>query len=141
MIVIWKSPRAKTRIRKGIEESNKTVRDITTEIAQAKTPEQRLDILTSVFGIGIPIASAILTICYPNDFTITDYRVRESLKELGYKISDPTASVKAYLDYLDLCKKLSHEQGLSLRDFDRALWGRDFYEGSGGLRQLIRGLD
>jgi len=42
----------------------------------AKTREQRLNALLSpkIPGIGIAIASAILTVCYPDDFTIADYR-------------------------------------------------------------------
>ncbi len=144
MIVIWKSNRAKTKVRQGIIESGKTIRDITSNIALAKTSKQKLEILTGITGIGIPIASAILAVCYPNDFTIADYRAKASLENfLGKKITgDPTINVTVYLDsYLSLCKKLSVEHHLSLRDFDRVLWGMDFYEGVNGLKYLTRGLN
>ena len=48
-----------------------------------------LGVITELSGIGIPTASAILTVCYPNYFTIIDYRAKESLmkylKEYDYK--------------------------------------------------------
>jgi len=69
-IVIWKSNRAKTNVLKGVNKNGKTINKITSDIAHAKTPQQKLETLTSIPGIGIPMASAILTVCYPNDFTI-----------------------------------------------------------------------
>jgi len=140
MVVIWKSNRTKTKVRKEILDSGKTIRTITSNVARAKTPAQKLSILTSIFGIGIPVASAILAVCYPDDFTVADYRVRESLRKLGENIADPTSTTRAYLAYVDLCKKLAGQTSLSLRDFDRSLWGRDYYEGTGGLKQLVDGL-
>lgn len=140
-IIIWKSNRSKTRVRKGIEKNGKTIRQITTELFLAKTHERKLEILCSITNIGISIASAVLTVCYPNDFTVVDYRARTSLKSLGIKIKgDPTINFQAYFDYLKSCKTLSKKYELSLRDFDRALWAKDFYEGANGLNKFIKGL-
>src|SRR3989344_27547 len=142
-IVIWKSNRAKTNVRRGIIKSKRTVRAITSEIFRAKTPKQKLDVFLSpkIPSIGIPIASAILTVCYPNDFTVADYRACASLKDFGEEVSgNPTVSTSAYFEYLAKCKKLAHRFNLSLRDFDRILWAKDFYEGKNGLRHLVDGL-
>jgi len=145
-IVIWKSNRAKTKIKNGIEKSGKTIRAITSEVFHAETPEQKLKILTSVFSIGVPIASAILTVCYPDDFTIIDYRALASLKkDFGEEVEGDPASQKypyaAYFNYLNKCKNLAHKYNLSLREFDQVLWGKDFYEGANGLKDLVKGLD
>ncbi|MBZ1349011.1 MAG: hypothetical protein KY053_02180 [Candidatus Liptonbacteria bacterium] len=140
-IVIWKSNRAKTNVRRGIGKSQKTIHTITSEIFRAKTPEQKLNILTSIPSIGIPMASAILTVCYPNDFTIADYRACSSLKDFGGEIiGNPTAKISVYFEYLEKCKELARKYKLSLRNFDRILWAKDFYEGASGLKHLAKGI-
>lgn len=136
-IIIWKRNASKTKIQRGIKKSGKKIPRITTAISRAKTLEQKLNILTSFSGIGISIASAILTVCYPKDFTIADYRACASLKDFGEMVDgNPTVSPDAYFDYINLCKKLAKKHGLSLRDFDRVLWAKDFYEGANGLKHL-----
>jgi len=42
---------------------------------------------------------------------------------------------------LDKCKKLAHKYNISLRDFDRILWAKDFYEGKNGLKHLVEDLE
>ncbi len=141
-IVIWKSNRAKTNVKRGVEKSKKTIRAITLEVFQAKTPEQKLNILTSIPSIGIPMASAILTVCYPDDFTVADYRACTALKNFGEEIiGNPTAKISTYFEYLEKCKKLARKYNFSLRDFDRILWAKDFYEGTNGLKSLARGIE
>lgn len=141
-IVIWKSNRAKTNVRRGIEKSRKTIHTITSEIFQAKIPEQKLNALIFIPSIGIPMASAILTVCYPDHFTVADYRACVALKDFGEKITgNPTAKISAYFEYLDKCKKLAKKHNLSLRNFDRILWAKDFYEGASGLKQLVKGIE
>ncbi|MDD4873468.1 MAG: hypothetical protein PHE15_00595, partial [Dehalococcoidales bacterium] len=96
-IVIWKSNRAKTNVRRGIEKSKKNIRTITSEVFRAKTPEQKLEVLTLIPGIGIPMASAILTVCYPDNFTVADYRACTALKDFGEEIvGNPTTKTSVY---------------------------------------------
>jgi len=140
-IVIWKSNRAKTNVRRGIEKNRKTIRAITAEVFRAKTPEQKLTILISP-GIRIPMASAILTVCYPEDFTVADYRACSALKNFGEEIGgNPTTKISTYFEYLEKCKKLAREYNFSLRDFDRILWAKNFYEGINGLKHLAKGME
>lgn len=141
-IIIWKSNRAKTNIRRGIEKSGKTIRSITSEVFGAKLPEQKLNILTSIPSIGIPTASAILTVCYPDDFTVADYRACAALKKSGEEIiGNPTSEISAYFEYLNKCKELAPKYNLSLRNFDRLLWATDFYKGVNGLKHLAEGIE
>lgn len=143
-IVIWKSNRAKTNVRKGIIKSTKTICTITSGIFRAKTSKEKLGVFLSpkIPNIGIPIASAILTVCYPNDFTVADYRACASLQNFGEKVhGNPTISTSAYFEYLDKCKNLAQRYNISLRDFDRILWAKDFYEGENGLKHLVGGLE
>ena len=141
-IVIWKSNRSKTNVRRGIEKTKKTIRTITSEVFQAETPEQKLNTLISIPNIGIPIASAILTVCYPDDFTVVDYRACTALKDFGEEIvGNPIKKIPTYFEYLEKCKKLAHKYNFSLRDFDRILWAKDFYEGTNGLKHLAKGIE
>jgi thermostable 8-oxoguanine DNA glycosylase len=99
------------------------------DVYYAKTQKEQIEILDKIKGIGLPIASAILTVCYPEKFTILDYRVWNILlkdKKVGNK--NPPNTIFGYLNYVNICKKYSRKLKLSLRDFDRAMWGRSFYE-------------
>jgi thermostable 8-oxoguanine DNA glycosylase len=136
-IVIWKSNRAKTKVKKGLIKRGLSVDRVSASLKELKSPKEKLSFLDDIPGIGIPLASAILAVCYPNDFTIVDYRSCASLNKLGDGVKgNPTSSKKAYFAYLDKCKFLAKKFNLSLRDFDRILWGMDFYEGGNGLREL-----
>ena len=118
-IVIWKSNRAKTKFKNKIKGRTKRREDkkspqknyIVWQKTVEKNEEKMLGVIAELSGIGIPTASAILTVCYPNYFTIIDYRAKESLmkylKEYDYKKifgADPRNSKKAYLKYCKLCR-------------------------------------
>lgn len=140
-IVIWKSPRVKTKVLKGIKKSGKTVKEITEKLFAEKDRGEKINILRKIYGIGIPVASAVLTVCFPDEFTITDYRATEALnKTKNVKIKDPSILIENYLEYVDICKEIAKENNLSLRDTDRCLWGLSFYEGESGLRELVEVL-
>ncbi len=117
-------------------------------------------------GIRLATASAILTILYPMEFTVYDIRVRKQLVKLSKNRKPPLweevevwnkkekkkewvplditsnadAGVKKYLeDYLPAVRKVAEENGkLELRDCDRALWAKDWYE---DLQNFIGSVD
>ena len=86
----------------------------------AKTPRVGLGVLTTLFGIEVPVASAIMMAIYPDRHTVIDVR---SLEELGQK--KPQPSIDYYLRYRDACERIAAERGVTLRDFDRALWQKN----------------
>lgn len=136
-IVIWKRNASKTKIIRGIKATRKTIRQITQKINRLENREDKLRELLKIKNIGIAIASAILAVLYSKEFTIIDYRVMNSLKDLKIKIGgNPDQNIKDYLEYIDICKKEAKKNKLSLRDFDRALWARDFYKGRNGLKEI-----
>lgn len=140
-IIIWKSNRTKTKIISGIKESKQTIHEITKELFSLKLREEKLELLTSIKFIGIPMASAILTVLFPNNFTVVDYRAMNSLKNMGIKLAGrPSERNEDYFYYVDVCKRMAKKYKLSLREFDCALWAKDFYEGSGGLKELSESL-
>lgn len=87
----------------------------------------KVEALTSLNGIGVPVASAILMFIDKDRFTVIDKRAWNVLQETKYlpeELSeDPTAD--EYLIYLGACWTLANEYGVSLRTLDRALWVLD----------------
>ncbi|MDD4110583.1 MAG: hypothetical protein PHS54_03410 [Clostridia bacterium] len=142
VIIIWKSNRSKTKVLDGIKSTNKTIKQISEQIFNTKDRKNKIEILQKIDGIGLPIASAILTVCFPNEFTITDYRATRTLKTIkkGKNIKNPSSSIDNYLNYVDICIDEAKSKNISLRELDRFLWGYDFYEGEDGLKDLVRGI-
>lgn len=72
----------------------------------------------SLSGVSWAVASVLLHFGHQDWYPIWDFRALESLgvpKKTGF-------SFKLWIKYTDYCRKLSHEYGVSMRDFDRALW-------------------
>jgi hypothetical protein len=132
LILVWKSPRSKTRARdrlKGIAGSfSEAVRRISHSLYTAETPRNRLEILMTTWKFRLPTATAILTILYPTDFTVYDARVVDQLQEFNDIISMPF-SERMWQEYLNYKQAVENNTpvGLSLRDKDRYLWGKSLY--------------
>ena|SRR2546425_10517940 len=85
MILVWKANRAKNYHRDRLKDIaggsfETAVSTIASELFSATEEKLRLEILLGKWKFALPTASAILTILYPKDFTIYDYRV---CKEVG----------------------------------------------------------
>jgi len=83
----------------------------------AQSERAAVSVLCGFSGLEIPLASAILTAIDPERYTIIDFRVLESL---GVRRSWHT--IDSYLAYQQQCRALARENGVSLRELDRALW-------------------
>ncbi len=84
-----------------------------------------LETLENIHGIGLATATAILAVCYPEDFTIIDWRVSEMLNQGGArKRGCPLFTASEYMaDYLPMVKKQRDRWGWTLHDTSRALCG------------------
>lgn len=80
--------------------------------------ELKIGILTSLRGIAVPIASAILTIIYPCEFAVIDFRNGEVMH--GAEKSSYT--VKNYIEYLKKIRELAKKHELSTQKIDLAMW-------------------
>jgi hypothetical protein len=116
-IFAWKTNnRGKSRPEKN---ANKAIeRGLKVVIKEVDRPRVVIETLTKLSGVGIPVASAIMSAVFPERFTIIDFRALDALS--AEKLS--TASINRYLEYVEFCKRLANRWGLSLRDLDRALW-------------------
>jgi hypothetical protein len=129
LIFSWKANRAKTKMRdklKKLAKGNfsKATASIAAALSSAKDDRERLAILMRNWTFRLPMASAVLTVLYPDDFTIYDILVCKELK-LKYRPERPF-SEKCWTEYQRykelVCKKAPAH--LSLRDKDRFLRGR-----------------
>jgi hypothetical protein len=128
-IVIWKANRAKSNVAKMLTKASSIglenlVKIITNGVANAPSPKEKLRVLWSG-GFRLPMASAILTVLYPEEFTVYDYRVCDEL-EIP-KILDSIRSFDMVWEgYTDFKAQViaNTPSGLSLRDKDLYLWGK-----------------
>jgi hypothetical protein len=134
MILIWKSNRAKTKIRDRLKRNPKANGSFDTAVVEipktlfAETnKKERLAILMRDWGLRLPMASAVLTILYPEEFTVYDRRV---CGMLGLKCKDLSFSDQCWKEYEDYeaTVRAKGPSDLSLRDKDRYLWGKSFWE-------------
>jgi hypothetical protein len=130
-IIIWKANRAKSKIAKrlltkGHDSLDSAVYDLTAGIHRCTSSKERLRHLWDS-GFYLPMASAILTVLYPDEFSIYDVRVCGELSAFS-ELSNITKFEKLwprYLEFLQAVEKAAPD-GLMLRDKDRYLWGKSF---------------
>jgi len=132
-IVIWKANRAKSRVAKRLLSKGEytslgdAVGALTRQLAQASSAEARFLQLVDAWGFRLPMASAILSILFPSEFTVYDVRVCNELREFHslQDLAKPARQWKGYQRYM-AAVDLATPPGLSLRDKDRWLWGKSF---------------
>lgn len=132
-IIIWKANRAKSKIAERLLKFNpnleEVVRDLTNKVFLAVDDKQKLKVLITEYKFRLPMASAILSILYQDIFTVYDTRVCETLNE--YKGLDTITNFEnlwiGYSDYIKSVREYGPTE-ISLRDKDRLLWGKSFYE-------------
>ena len=131
-IVIWKANRAKSKIanrllkkdRKSKPDLNARCRVLTRSIHAAVDHKERLRILIKDWGFALPMASAILAVCYPDDFALYDYRVRDQIKDFPDLTTTHFDRLwEGYQEYIAHICKLAPQQE-KLRDKDRFLYGK-----------------
>ncbi len=108
----WKSPRALRQI-----ESNHpaTVRRLTHKALSTRSEQKRIEYLTQLRGVGLPMASAILTLVDPRRYGVIDVRVWRVLLAIKAVRKNPKGvgfSFKNWYHYL--CKLRHHAKELSV---------------------------
>jgi hypothetical protein len=116
VVCAWKSPRSRPKVQAN---SARAVRAATTVALSPVSSEQaRMEALLALQGVGVPTASTLLYIAFPAEYPILDVR---ALHALGHK---PRSGypISFWLAYLDACRELAIQNGVSLRTLDKALW-------------------
>jgi hypothetical protein len=94
-----------------------------------------MNALLELKGVGVPTASTLLYVAFPDDYPILDVRALESL---GVKPRSQYP-VSFWLQYLDACRELARRCGVSIRTLDKALWQHS-KEPSGDETSGVRAL-
>jgi len=125
LILKWKLPFVKVSNVRTIDEENLLkINGAILEADKVGKEIYALNILVGVPGIKLATATAILTLCYPDKFTIIDVRVLLLLDYKGDDVKTEKWSTNEYFDeFLPQVKAKQKQWGCSLRDADRALWG------------------
>lgn len=130
-ITFWKSPR---NLHSVMENNNAEVIEITKIALNIKEERKKIKTLTSKIkrkslkGVGVAIASAILTIIDPERYGVIDFHAWHAL--YGQKKS--LFSAKDYLKYLNDIRQKALEEGVRPRTIDKGLLIKDI-----GLAETI----
>ena len=131
-IVVWKANRAKSKVAKSLLEHGSdldaVVRELTRGLAKQPGAKDRLRYLIEDWQFHLPMASTVLAILYPDEFTIYDVRVCDTLGRF-HNLVNRTKFENLWVGY-EAFKRTVEEsapESLSLRDKDRYLWGKSFH--------------
>jgi hypothetical protein len=116
-VCAWKTPRSRPKVNGNPKAA---VIAATRRALGAADEATRMIALLELAGVGVPTASTLLYVAFPDDYPILDVRALESL---GVK-SRSTYPVSFWLAYLEACRTLARRAGVSLRTLDKALWQR-----------------
>lgn len=101
------------------------VQELTREAMTHRDEYKRIAVLDRLQGVGIAVASAILTVIDPQAYGIIDRRVWRLLHEYGEVDHDPRGeelSLESWLDYLPKLRNWAAEFGTSAREIERRLF-------------------
>ena len=107
----------------------------------ASTDGEAIDTLTELSGVGVPMASTMLTVAKPSHYAIIDYRAFRGLAGVKPEMVDARQyadyaefvehfrryqeSSAAYEYYMHHVREIADAENLSARQVDMALWAFD----------------
>jgi hypothetical protein len=114
-VCAWKTARSKNRVAKN---TPAFVEGITRAAFATEDESERMAALCALQGVHTPTASVLLHFAFPDRYPIMDWRALESL---GH--AEPaTYTVEYWLAYIDACRRLATQAGVTMRVLDKALW-------------------
>lgn len=140
----WKlqSSRNDSNIKKNTTE---TVTQQTQAALGASSDTEAIRALTELSGVGVPMASTVLTVAKPSDYAIIDYRAFRGLAGAKPEIIDTSEypeyaeflehfrtylkSPESYEYYMNHVREIADTEDLSARQVDMALWAYDSKKG------------
>jgi len=118
-IAEWKAARVKGYVMKNDEQY---VKEVTQVSLSTKNEKLKIEILTLLNGVQIRMASTILFFCFPEQYTVMDYRAWDSLKALNKINGEIGDTFECWLKYNEICREIAKQNSVSLRKLDKALW-------------------
>ena len=130
LILDWKAARARTRHLRRLTKGrtfSRAADDLARAVHGAPDDEDRLKLLLAEpWSFALPTATAILTVLYPDRFTVYNIRVCDALGDF-HRLGSRRWSEQSWAEYGGFVAAVrSAAPGhLNLRDADRWLWGQD----------------
>ena len=116
-IGMWKSFRPKQKYLKN----QNMIEEITKEAFREKDERKKVEKICSLKGVGVPTASAILTIVFPDKYAIIDIRCIEMLERLKFSIKN-AMTFKNWVKYLEIIRGLAIDNNITPREVDKVLF-------------------
>ncbi len=129
-ILHWKLRRQYSRQKRNIQlNTDELVRKVTTYAFSVSGVDERdtirfmLKALIILHGVQIPVASAIMTLCFPEKYCVIDFRgwrqVYGKVKKFG------NYSIREYIDYWSKITNVALKFGVTPQEVDMAIWQFD----------------
>jgi hypothetical protein len=118
----WKSPRAIHLIKNN---SEKSVNRLTQEAFSARSEKNKLELLTKLKGVSVPMASSILMLLNPKRYGVIDIRVWQVLYKIGTMTSNSKGINFKFNDwhgYLIIIRHFANKFNVTSRDIERTLF-------------------
>lgn len=117
------------------------VRSKSRKALDASDAKEAAGYLTELEGVGVPVASSILTIAKPSEYAVIDYRALRALGVVRPQLTAPqkysvyatflghlkdyNQDEQSYGFYTEHVREIADNQVLSPREVDMALWTHD----------------
>lgn len=118
----WKSARAIRHIRRN---SAASIRETSSEAFRTRGEQKKLSLLTSLYGVSIPMASAILMLTNPSRYGVIDIRVWQLLFKMGSVSSNPNGTgfdFEQWYRFLMIIRYFARKYKVNARDVERTLF-------------------
>jgi len=139
-ICLWKTTRQKKAYEENSEEEIKTY---TQKAINASTDRDKIESLINLNGVGIPVASAILTVIDPARYCVIDFRAWRTLKWLqGINFSfyenyskflddyRNYGTLRIYHSFIEEIREIAKKNNQTPRQVEMALWKFDKEKGT-----------
>lgn len=118
-VVMWKTPRPKKHYLSNSEEQ---IREVSKKILLSNSDDEKVNLLTSLKGVSIAVASSLLTIIDPKNYGIIDIRVWQLFylyEEVKTKPKGQGFNLEDYKTYLAILRKYAQQFKVNVRDIER----------------------
>lgn len=116
VICHWKTPRSKPLVERN---SEGFIKEVTCTALSTSDERLRIEVLTLLTGVSWPTASVLLHFGYSDLYPILDFR---ALWSLGLEKPPANYDFEFWWKYVQFCRQIALETGVSMRVLDRALW-------------------
>ena len=118
----WKSPRAIKHIRRNRAD---TIKKITRAAFATRSEQKKLSLLTSLYGVSVPMGSSILMLTNPSRYGVIDIRVWQLLHKMGTVTTNADGigfDFKQWYRYLMTLRYFAKKYKVGARDIERTLF-------------------